>query len=316
MNYTERELKEAFAEIIKTAGNDPGGKSAFAQTLVKVAEPNHLALNIFSAFMPTIQLQPGDNVQKKVRKGRYPVRTMVPGSMHLTDAVFVADKTAYMFESLIAGTSASLWEIRNGDVDSVARMRRDLRADVTDAIVARVFGLLTSVWNSSDTPNNYTDASSTGLTQTVLDNMVENILETSRGVRAIIGQRRALLPLYDFAGYKPVVVETGVSGTALPLAALQEYFNTNRVTSYKGIPVVELDQIYKNDLPDIRAKMIPTDKVLVVGEDAGSIALMGGFEYQDYTDMRTQPGNYVLHGWQQFGLLVDEVDRLGVLKVA
>jgi hypothetical protein len=316
MNYSESELKTAIAAAAQMAGSDPSGRSAYAATIMKVAEPNHLALNIFSAFMPTVQLNPGDNVMKKVRRGRYPVRTMVNGSMHLADATFVADKTAYMFDALIAGVTASVLEIRQGDVDTVARMRRDLRADVTDAIVARVFNLLTTVWNGIDTPLNYTDASSTGLTQTVLDAMIENILESSSGVRAIIGQRRALLDLYDFSGYKPVVVETGVSGTALPLAALQEYFNTNRVTSYKGIPVIELNQVYKNDLPDVKAKMIPTDKILVVGENAGSIALMGGFEYQDYTDMRTQPGNYVLHGWQQFGLLVDEIDRLGVIKTA
>jgi hypothetical protein len=43
---------------------------------------------------------------------------------------------------------------------------------------------------------------------------------------------------------------------------------------------------------------------------------MDGFEYQDYTDPTTQPANYVLHGWQAYGMIVDDVQSLGVLKVA
>ena len=56
-----------------------------------------------------------------------------------------------------------------------------------------------------------------------------------------------------------------------------------------------------------------TDFVMVIGEDAGKIGLMGGFEYQDYTDFRNQPADYVLHGWQQYGLLVDAIDRIHVI---
>ena len=66
-------------------------------------------------------------------------------------------------------------------------------------------------------------------------------------------------------------------------------------------------------LPDIRKPQLRTDFVMVIGEDAGKIGLMGGFEYQDYTDFRNQPADYVLHGWQQYGLLVDAIDRIHVI---
>lgn len=89
----ELQLKAAIAEAVKTVGAD-AGKSSLAELIVKMVQPNHLSLDIFSGFMPVRRLNPGDNIQVKVRKGRYPVRTMVPGTMHLTDAVFRQDKTA------------------------------------------------------------------------------------------------------------------------------------------------------------------------------------------------------------------------------
>ena len=144
--------------------------------------------------------------------------------------------------------------------------------------------------------------------------MIEEILERAGSVKAIVGQRRALLPVYDFAGYKGIVTVAGQSGTALELLQFQEFYRTNSVTEYKGIPLVQLNQVFAENLPDVRERLIRTDVVLVVGADAGVIATMGGFEYQDYTDMRTQPANYVLHGYQAYAMLIDAPDRIGVIK--
>jgi hypothetical protein len=235
------------------------------------------------------------------------------GTSHLTDAVYQADKVAFLFDALVAGTSHNIWEVRSGDIGTVAQMRTNLRRDVTDNIVAKVFNLLTTVWNSTDTPSNFIDASSTGISQTNLDTMIENILEKNGSVRAIVGQRRALLPIYDFAGYKGVEITTGATGTVMPLPQLEEFYRTNRVTSYKGITLVELDQVFANDLPDVNRKLIPTDKILVIGDNAGQIATFGSGEYYDYTDYRTQPPNYVLHYAQQYGMIVDDVESIGVI---
>jgi len=209
-----------------------------------------------------------------------------------------------------------VWELRQGDVDSAAKMREDIRKEITDAIAGRIFTLLTTVWNSSDTPNNYSDASSGGITSTVLDAMIENVLEKAGEVQAIMAPRKALLPIYKFATSVPVTVITSVAGNAIPTPAFNEYYSRNVVSTYRGIPLVPMPQVYRNALPDVNEKLVPTDKVLVVGKNAGRIALMGGFEYQDYTDMRVQPANYVLHGWQAYGLLVDDVEAIGVIKTS
>ncbi len=320
------QLKLAVAETSKTvarAGLD-GARTAYADLVIETVQPNHLSLDLFSSFMPTVQMNPGDSMGRRVRRGRYPIRSMTPGAKHLTDVLSYQEYYTFMFDRLIAGTSHSVWEIQSGEVGTVEQMRSELRADLFDDLVSRVFNLLTTAWNSTDTPSNYLDLSGSGLTQVGLDAMLETILNYSGQTKAIIGSRQALLPLYNFAQFKEFVLTgTNTDRFAAVTPAFTEMLGANKISSYKGIPVIEIPQVYRDRL-DANAssmawrgtaqRMIPTDKVVVIGGDAGKIALMGGFEYQDYTDPTTQPAKYVLHGWQAYGLVIDDVQQIGVIK--
>lgn len=323
MTLNAEQLKQAVAEKASTAGKAANLRSAYADVIMSIVEPNHLTLDLFSAFMPTVTMKPGDRPGKTVRRGRYPVRTMVPGAKHLTDVTDFVEQMTYMFDRLIAGTSHSLWEIQNGEVGTVEQMRTDLRADIFDELVSRVFSLLTTVWTSSATPNNYVDASGTGVTATALDTVIETVLDHAGQVRSIVGSRRALLPLYTFAQFREFVLTGSVTDRGFGVTeAFNEFTNTNKVTTYKGIPVIELPQVYRNrfqanqtgTLRSVEQRMIPTDKILVIGNDVGKIALMGGTEYQDYTDPTTQPPNYVLHAWQAYGMLIEDVEGIAVIR--
>lgn len=319
----KEQLQKAVAERAALAGVASNKRSAYADLVMSIVEPNHLTLDLFSAFMPTRQMNPGDRIGRQVRRGRYPVRTMTPGAKHLTDVTDFVEQMTYMFDRLIAGTNRSLWEIQSGEVGSVEQMRTDLRADIFDELVSRTFTLLSTVWNSSATPNNFVDASATGVTSTALDAAIETVLDHSGGVRSIVGARRALLPVYTFAQYREFVLNgTNTDAIAFPTAAFDEFSRTNKVSTYKGIPLVELPQVYRNrfqanqtgTLRSVEQRMIPTDKVLVIGNDVGEIALMGGTEYQDYTDPTTQPPNYVLHAWQAYGMIIEDVEGIVVIR--
>jgi hypothetical protein len=319
------QLVKAVAEAAKTAQDAGrlGRRTAFADLVVEVVQPNHLSLDLFSTFMPVTQMQPGDLRGRRVRRGRYPIRTMVPGSKHLTDVLDYLEYQTFMFDRLIAGTSHSVWEIASGEVGTVEQMRTELRADLFDEIVSKVFSLLTTVWTSGLTPNNYVDASGTGVTATALDAMIETLLDYTGQVKAIIGSRAALLPIYRFSQYREFVPTSPNTNAFVPIVEkLNEFAANNRVSTYLGIPLIELPQVYRNRLPanatgglrDAGNRMIPTDKILVIGGNVGEIALMGGFEYADYTDPTTQPANYVLHGWQGYGMIVDDVAQIGIIK--
>jgi hypothetical protein len=309
------ELIKAVAEQAKTAGASPTGKSAFAETIINMVEPNHLSLDLFNTFMPTRQANLGDTIIRRVRRGRYGVQTMVPGTNHLvSQPTDVQDYHSYIFDRLIGGARESVWNLRNGDLTTIDRIRQQLQWDLTDNLVSKVFSLLGSTWNSSDTPNNY--AVTTNLTYTILDTMIENLLLSAGSVKAIIGTRTALRNIYNFAGWREWNYMSGSGSIAYPVTPkLIEYLDTNRVSSYKGITLIELPQVFRNQLPNFREKLIPDNQIILVGQDAGEILMYGGVEYQDYTDMTIQPADYILNAWMSYGMIVDMPENIGVIKL-
>lgn len=245
------------------------------------------------------------------------------GSKHLTDQTSFVDKYTFVFDRLVAGTSHSLWEIQSGEVGSVQQMRTDLRADIFDTLVSKVFNLLTTTWNESDTPSNYEDLAGP-LTQVPLDAAIESMLDNGQNIRAIMGTRKALRPMYTFAQFREFELNgANTDATAFPVeAAFNEFTNSRSVSRYTGIPVIEIPQVVRNLLPanaysgNLRAdRLIPDDKVLIIADNPGVIALYGATEFQDYTDPSTQPPNYVLHAWQAYGFMVDDPEGITVLKL-
>lgn len=66
--------------------------------------------------------------------------------------------------------------------------------------------------------------------------------------------------------------------------------------------------------PTLTTKLIPDEYIVIVGENAGEIKLFEGFETQDYTDFTVQPADYVLHGWQAYGMLIDAPEKIAVFR--
>jgi hypothetical protein len=208
-------------------------------------------------------------------------------------------------------------EVRSGEIGTVDEITREVTNDLVDECVSNVFNLLTTVWSSTNTPSNYIDASSTGLTNTVLQTGIENTIDKIGNVRAIVGTRRALLPLYSLAGYVDVLLADGTTRQALPLdEILMERYNTNTVSRYLGIPVVTIPQILGNTLPTINRKLVRDDVVLIVGDNAGEIVLYGAPEDQEFIDGSKQPAEWQYHTWQSFGILLDRPEAITVVKVA
>ncbi len=302
---------DALRELARSVGHG-GGRSALAETIVRSLEPNRLTLDVFGLFMDTRQFRPGDDAKVTIRRGTYPVRTMVPGTNHLVDRVYQEQKVGFMWDALIAGARANMLELVNGDIESLARLRADLQADLMNGIAARIFTLLTTTWSTIATASHYITA--TTLNKPALDTLFDNVIDYAGSVRAIVGTYKALRPLYQFAGYQ-VVPLAGSAETALPLRQLQEFMDTNTVSTYRGAAVVQLRQQFRDALPNASAKVLPDDVVLVIGDRAGTIGLMDTVQFQDYTDYTKQPADYVIHAWQQYGLLIDNPTAIGVYRI-
>jgi hypothetical protein len=311
----KKDLLKSVAELAKTAGSTPGGKSAFAEMLIQLVEPEFINLEIFNAFMPTRQVNVGDPTIRRLRRGKYSVQSMVPGTAHLvSQPTTVNDFHSFVFDQLIGGVRESLANVQEGSHITVDMMRTQLQNDIIETLVARVFNLIGSTWTTAKTPSHYVQTST--VTYTQLDELIENVMYTAGDVKAIVGVRRAIRPIYEFSGFREYSYLTGGSQIAYPVPEkLMEYLNTNRVTSYKGIPIIETPQIFRNQLPTPREALLPEDQILVIGQNAGEILLYGGVEFQEHTDTSIQPADYVLHAWQKYGLVVDMPQNIGVIKV-
>lgn len=311
--------KLAMAELAKNAGNSPSRKSAFAEMIVESIEPNRLTLDFFNLFMPTRSLNYGDSLAKRVRSRGTNVFTMVPGTTHLASVPTPPQEIyTYALDTIITKVRQSVWELQRGEIATVQSLRKDMEDSLVDEMVVRIFSLISSIWTGTTSRTNYVDASVSGVDATILTNMMETVLDHAGGVRAIVGTRRALLPVYAFAGFTE---RTGTGASAaLPIpidSIVEEWRRTGRITSFRGAPLVELPQVYKRGPGTAYdQRLVPEDRILVIGENAGEIITYGGTEFQDHTDFSTEPADYVMAMWRSFGFMVDMPENIGYIKVA
>lgn len=308
----------AVAELAKNAGKSADRRSEFAEMIVESIEPNRLTLDFFNMFMPTRALKVGDSLHKTVKNRGFPVYTFVPGTTHLASVpVPPREIMTYMLDSIITKVRQNSWELQRGEIATVEKLRSDMSDSLVDEMVSRIFNLISSVWTGSTSRTNYHDASSGGIDATILTNMMETVLYYSGGVKAIVGTRRSLLPVYEMAGFTERTGTGATAATVVPVDSIvEEWRRTGRVASFRGAPLIELPQVWKKEAGNYETRLVPEDRILVIGENAGEIILYGETEFQDHTDFSTEPADYVMAMWRSFGMIVDRPENIGYIKVA
>lgn len=314
-----KEAADALKAVASRAGLGDEQRSAFAQLIVETIEPNRITLDLFSSFLPVRSLGYGDQLVKRVRNRGLPVRTMVPGVEHIADQ-FLGDKEIYTYQldTMIVKIGYSLWEIRRGEVGSLEQFRREMSSALIDNLVSRVWNLIATVWNASNTPNNYATVAGQ-VDEATIQNMIETVIDEAGQVRAIVGTRKALDPLYRIAG----IVEHIVTGGTAPgnthvlqvQSILEEWRRTGRVTTWRGIPLIELPQILEHTADNYDKKLIREDLILVIGDTAGEIVVYGDLETQENVNKMVEPATYTLAMWQSWGMIIDEPKRIGIIQI-
>jgi hypothetical protein len=296
----EKALKEAYASLVKK-----GDMKAIAELIVEFVEPHHLTVDLVGLLLNARTLKEGDALVKKVRKG-IKVRSMVPGRIHLASELTVTDRVAYNLDYLDVKVGASLWDLESGELGTVDSIKTEMEAKLRDAYLARVFLALTSVWNGVNTPNNYISVGG-ALTSTVLKNAIDRINQTTSGVKAVVGTRAALTPITTFgAGW--------VDGSAISQAVpenISEIMRTGFLGRWYGAPIIALNQEYDN--PEDYNALLPTDKILVIGENVGEFITYGAPQSKDYQDMRPTPPYQYFEIWQRYSMMIDRADGLYVI---
>lgn len=297
----EKTLKEAFASLVKK-----GDMSAIAALLVEYVGVNHIPTDFTGLLLNSRSLNMGDALVKKVRKG-IKVRTLVPGRIHLASELTVSDRINYTLDGADVKVSANFWELESGELGTVESIKSEMEAKLRDYYLGKVFTALSTIWTAVNTPSNYTNVGG-ALTATALKNAIDRINQTTTGVKAVVGTRATLTPITTFgAGWD--------DGTSTFLHSvpenIREIMQTGWLGKWYGAPIIAIDQVYDN--PEDYNALLPTDKVLVVGQSVGEFITYGEVKTKDYADMRPTPPQQYFELYQQFGMIIDRADGIFVL---
>lgn len=299
----ETKFKEAIASLLKE-----GKREAVAQLIIEYVQPKHITTDFISLLLNSRSLNPGDALVKKVRKG-IKVNTLVPGRIHLASEVTVSDRINYVLDGADVKVTVNEWELQSGELGTLEDIRSEMSAKLRDYYLGKVFTALTTVWTAGNTPNNFTNVGG-ALTATALENAIDWINQNTSGVKAVVGTRAALAPITKFGAFW----DDGGSNVADVPDNIREIMATGFLGRYYGARIIALDQVYDN--PEDYNALLPTDKVLVIGENVGEFITYGEVKTKEWTDMRPTPPQWYLELYQQFGMIIDRADGIYVIKVA
>lgn len=297
--------KDKYNEAVAALLKDTSKREELAELIVEYVDPQHISTDFVSMLMPTRALNIGDILIKKVRKG-IKVRTLVPGSIHLKDEITITERANYVLDGADVGVQANYWELQSGEIGTVESLRTEMMAKLRDYFINKVFTALSTVWSAANTPDNYVSAGS-ALTYTILDNAIKQINETTSGAKAIVGTRAALNPITKFGAFW----DDGASAKEAIPSAIEEVMRTGWIGRYSGVPIIVVPQQWDN--PEDHNTLIPTDQVLVLGENIGEFITYGAPQTKQWDDMRPTPPYWNLEIYQQFGMIVDNAQGIYVI---
>lgn len=292
-------IEKAFASILNS-----GNKEALAELLVEYIQPNHITADFVGLLLNTRSLKPGDSLVKKMRKG-IKVQTLVPGSIHLANEVTVRERMTYSLDGADVKVGYDEWDIENGDIGTVQEISREMMTKLRDFYMNKVFTALSTIWTVGNTPDNYTNVGG-ALNATVLKNAIDHVNQTVGKAKAIVGVRSVLTPITTFgASWSDGTADQRVDSN------IEEIMKSGWLGRYYGVPVIALSQEWDN--PEDYNTLLPTDKVLVLGENVGEFITYGEVRSKQWTDMNPTPPRFNLELWQQFGMIIDKAMGIHVL---
>jgi len=296
----EKKINEAIASMM----SDPRERDALAEILVEFIQPNHITADFISGLLNTRRLKPGDSLVKKVRKG-IDVRTLVPGAVHLASEITVSERMNYVLDGADVKVTYNQWELEGGEIGTIQDIRREMAAKLNDYYINKVFTALSTVWTAANTPSNYTSLG-TAVTATALEDAINYINQTTPGAKAIVGARAAVTPITKFGAFWTDGTNVGYDPNDI-----QQIRQTGWLGKYYGVPVKAVEQVWDN--PEDWNALVPTDKVLIIGEGVGDFITYGDVKTKQWSDMNPTPPQWMLEIYQQFGLIIDNAMGIYVI---
>lgn len=296
----EKKVAEAVASMM----SDPNQRDALAEIIVEYTQPNHMTTDFISGLLDTRRLKPGDSLVKKLRKG-IEVRTLVPGAVHLASEITVKDRMNYILDGADVKVTYNQWELEGGEIGTIQEIRREMAAKLNDFYISKVYTALSTIWNASNTPDNFTSVGGT-ITGAALESAIDRINQTTPGAKAIVGSRVAVTPITKFGAFWSDGSNVGYDPNDI-----QAIRQTGWLGRYYGVPIKVVEQTWDN--PEDYNELVPTDKILVIGESVGEFITFGDVKTKQWSDMNPTPPQWMLEIYQQFGMIIDKAMGIYVL---
>lgn len=301
-------MDKKFKEQVASLMQDRSQRDALAELIVEFIDPQHIAVDFVGMLLNSRALKEGDALVKKVRKG-ITVRTLVPGAIHLASEVTISERANYILDGSDVKVTANEWELEAGEIGSVADIRAEMLAQLRDTYMNKVFTALTTVWNATNTPNNYT-AVGGSITAAALESAIDRINQTAGGVKAVVGVKSAMTPITKFGAFWN---DDGTQWQGVD-SQLEKVMADGVLGKYYGAPLVHLQQQWDN--PEDYNALLPTDKILVIGENVGEFITYGEPREKQWTDMQPTPPQWFLEIYQRHGMIIDKAQGIYVLGVS
>jgi hypothetical protein len=306
-------------------------RKAFAEIITEYVDPVYLTLDLAGQFMSTREITLGD-IYVKSFKGKYHVQQIVPGQITLGEQITVRNKAlSYNLDILSAKAKYNELELAHGGpAYRPETVRSDVRKALDEKLVMRGWNALGNIWTvanasaltySGSSQSNFIDASGP-LTSTALDAAIDHVNYWSPGVRTIIGTEQALAPLTTFGQFRLISGTNTDSYVTLDGQQPGTFQNVSPygggskgVETYRGVSnIVRLKQIFdETEYP--KRPLLPTDFVLVIGEDIGEFITYGTAQTKEWTDMEPTPPYWNYETWLQFGMMIWNAKGLVKIKV-
>lgn len=305
-------------------------RTAYAEVVTEYIDPVYLTLDLASAFMPTREIRLGEMHVRQFR-GKYHVQQIVPGQITLGEQVIVRNEAySYNLDILAAKAEYNVLELEHGGAGyKPEQIREDVDAALRERLLLRGWNALANIWSSANATaltidgssySNFTDVGGP-LTASALDAAIDHVNFWSGGVRSIVGTELALAPLTTFGQYKLIsgsLSDNYVTINGQPAGTFNNvspFGGRYGVESYRGVSnIVRIPQIfdYSSNPP---TPLLPTDFVLVIGENIGEFITYGGPQTKEFVDNRPTPPYWNYETWVQFGMMVWNARGLVKLKV-
>ena len=297
-------------ETVASYAKDKSQRDALATLLVEYIQPNHITTNFVGMLLNSRSLKEGDALIKKMRKG-VEVRTLVPGSIHLASEITLTERTNYILDGADVKVTYNAWELESGELGTVDSIRQEMASKLSDFYQNKVFTALSTVWSGTNTPSNYVNVGGP-ITAGVLETAIDQINHTVGKVKAVVGLRSLLTPVTKFGAFWN---DGGTLGSDAQWSGidsqLEEVVRRGFLGQYYGANIVALNQEWDN--PEDYRTFLPTDKVLVIGENVGEFITYGEPKWKQWEDMIPTPGQWFLEVWQRFGMIIDKAMGIYVI---